>query len=692
MLNCKKIYVSPEGNDFNSGETESNSLQTLNAALKRIHQPTISGTTVDVEVILRGGRYELAEPIRFRPRDGSRIYLKAYPNEIPVITGGRLLVGFEETIHQGRRAWTIVLPEVAAGEWYFRDLYVDNSRRQRPRLPKKGAYCMTSVPNTPLDLPFWKQLYNGQSMFQYAEHDIDANWHEPTDIDILVHHLWVQERMPIKAILSENQTVVSTRSSVFSLREDHKKSYGTYLVENVFEALSEPGEFYLDRSSGRLTYLPLEDEHLDTCTIEAPRINQLIHAIGDAENRQYVDGLSFEGITFQCSGWEQPSEKPTNIPGFPDHMPKLFAGSPQAAIEIPGALQFDGCRNIRFERCHICMTGYYGIALENGTQQVEISHCKLTDLGAGGVKVNGSNADGPQALRCGSITIHDCQIRHGGQVFASAVGILITHGFDNHIAYNEISDLTYSGISAGWVWGYGESVSRDNVIENNHIHHIGGGLISDMGGVYLLGVQPGTIVRGNHIHHVQARSYGGWGIYLDEGAGHIILEENLVHHCSSTGGFIKGRGNIVRNNVFALCKEGGVTFLGDLNSNIKRVIFQQNVVLIDNATLISGPTSKSLEGNIFVSDHNLLYDRAQKSFTIGNQGKDENGDLIFHEKLLWNDWLSHGNDTHSVTADPLFADPDRGDFSVGHDSPIHQLGIKLSEITEVGPRSREQNP
>src|SRR5690606_34811764 len=126
----------------------------------------------------------------------------------------------------------------------------------------------------------------------------------------------------------------------------------------------------------------------------------------------------------------------------------------------------------------------------------------------------------------------------------------------NEISHNEIHDLFYSGISCGWTWGYEESVSRDNRIEHNHIYDLGHGFLSDIGGIYTLGVQHGTVIRGNLIHDIEQKNYGGWAIYLDEGSSHILVEGNVCHDLGSNG-FNQhyGRENIVRCNIFAFGRE-----------------------------------------------------------------------------------------------------------------------------------------
>ena len=242
---------------------------------------------------------------------------------------------------------------------------------------------------------------------------------------------------------------------------------------------------------------------------------------------------------------------------------------------------------------------------------------ELVDLGAGGVKVDGSDAAGDPRGRTSGVRISDDEIHAIGRVFASAVGVLVRHAADVEIAHDEIHDTYYTAVSAGWVWGYAPSVTKAIRVEKNHIHDIGQGVLSDMGGVYTLGIQPGSVIRGNHVHDVKAAGYGGWAIYPDEGSSHLVIEDNVAH--DTTGHVFHqhyGNENVVRNNVFAFGAEGTLALSRGPSWNGGRgrlaLTLFRNVLVSDGTPLIAaglgGDEEAFAASRRFDSELNVLWD------------------------------------------------------------------------------------
>jgi hypothetical protein len=243
----------------------------------------------------------------------------------------------------------------------------------------------------------------------------------------------------------------------------------------------------------------------------------------------------------------------------------------------------------------------------------------------------------------------------------------------NRIAHNEVDHTFYTAISVGWSWGYGETVCHGNVVEYNHLHDIGQGMLSDMGGVYTLGLQPGAIVRNNLIHDVNIFAYGGWGLYTDEGSSGIVLERNLVYRCQSAGFHQHyGRNNLIVNNIFAFNREAQMARTRIENGVV--FVLTNNIVYFDSGSLLGGRWGDDLE-----MDHNLYFD------TRAAAGNDQTLETL-------RAWQKRGHDLHSVFADPLFKAPLRGDFRLRANSPALRLGFRPIDLRDVGVRLKFRRP
>ena len=652
-----RLYVATDGNDQWSGRLDApNSrrsdgpLATLERARDAIRQLKRDGRLHGpVEVLVRGGMYFLKAPFVLTPADSGTaeapITYGAYGDENPILSGGRPIHGWKKG---SGPLWTVELPEVKAGRWYFRQLFINGRRATRARQPNQGYLRVAGL----VDAKPGARWNEGVDRFRFAPGDIHP-WRDLSNTEVVVFHSWNTSRVRIAEVNEREAIVRFTGRTIFRpLAWDPEQRY---YVENARELLDAPGEWYLDRQTGVLTYWPLEGEDMTTAECIAPVLTELVRFQGDPDRSRFVEYVRLVGLSFQHADWTLGPQ------GY---------GDPQAAVTIPAAVMADGVCHGLIRRCEIAHVGRYGLWLRRGCKHNRIEQNHIHDLGAGGVRLGEAHMAKTDVAESSDNRIANNYIHDGGHVYAAGVGFWLAHASHNVFEHNEIHSFDYSGISLGWNWGEQPTRTLHNTIQFNHVHHVMRGVLSDGAGIYTLGTQTGTAIRNNLFHDVwpyMGRPAMAWGIYFDQGSNGLTVENNVVYHTLTGGLMGTGKPSItVRNNVFALSAWQAAWRYAWTHEPAG--IVEKNIFYLTQGELFHPGHGRDDTKTVW--DSNLYW-------------RTDGRPLEFYDEPFAA-WQARGMDRHGLVADPRFVDPVRFDFRLRPDSPAFELGIQSIDTSRCG--------
>lgn len=660
----KTIFLAPNGSDSNQG-TKDKPLASLTGARDLIRKFKTSDTVL---VKIAPGDYFMTSPLELSGKDDNPIIFEGI-GEGATFYGGIPVTNWEKVTD---KLWRAFIPQVQTSGFSFEQFYVNGTRAVRARTPNKGFYQVENVQES--------ILHRGKGRLpEFAVQKIGLN---PNDISLLqneapddikntvvtFYHKWDVTRKYIDHLDIDSSVMYIRGKGMQPWNKINNTS--KYYIENIASALDAPGEWFL-KNDGYVYYIPRKGEQIETLLGCAPICEKLITIEGDNEKNILVKDKVFKNLNFKVTAFR---------------MPKHGNDPLQAASTVEASIMVDYAQNIVFENCELAHTGLYGIWFRRQCNNCSINHCYIHDLGAGGVKLGDVLYHTQDESVSANNVINNSIIREGGHLFPSAVGIVIFNARDNIITHNEIADFKYSGISVGWMWGYekskvwttvpdrfGEAVwtedhfkspATGNQIGYNHIHHLGWGELSDMGGVYIVSEATGTHVHNNTIHHIYSDTYGGWGLYTDEAATNVLMENNLVYACKNSGFHQHyGKENIIKNNIFALNLKGQLQF-----TRVEKHMsfeFKNNIVYANSGKMFLGNFK---EANVDM-DKNCYWDTRTKS--PGFQ------DMEFPE------WKKL-KENHSVLADPLFVDAANYDFRFKSMKVARKIDFKPFDYTKAG--------
>ena len=601
----RTVFVAPDGSDANPG-TKSQPFATLPRAMAAVRDMRSGDLPPGAATVyLRGGTYAVREPIVFTPEDSGTaaapVTIASYRDEQPVLSGGERLAGTWERV-PGKPYWK--LDTARRGADVPRTLFINGQSRDRARTSNWGEKPLRAEGREPGGDP--------RQALRYFEGDVDPAWTNPTDIDVVLLCSWTPTIHRVKEIVPERRTIrfFSSHNRTVDFWERNFR----YYLSNVFEALDQPGEWYLNSKTGALYYYPLPGEDMAKAEVVAPVMRSNMVAFApDLKNGKTVDHLHFRGLAFR------------HLDGDMDKHNGVYR---QGHMYLTAAVAAKGLRHASFEHCEFSQLGEYALELADGCSDVTVRQCHFWDLGAGGLQLGvtdlptllaGQKAGHPITVE--RLTIDNNLIHRLGTLWHGCYGIVNRFASNTRITHNEMFDMHWDaiGLDARWDWK-GEKHSSGTVVAYNHLHHLGLRYHTDAAGVYQFGPLD-THIHHNLIHDVVAYpgNCGYAGIYLDEQSRGAVVENNLVVNTEWHAYFQhKGTDNLIRNNIGAFARDGFVG-RGSLNDLWKENYFEVsgNVYVSSNATAIAegwepGTRPPLLTNNLYLSTVTNILTTADK--------------------------------------------------------------------------------
>jgi len=558
-LQAADIWVSPDGNDHNDGSVMKPKVSLHSALrqareLRRLGDPSVEG---GIHIIMKGGVYALSETLLVRPEDSgtpeSPTVVEAASGEKPVLSGGLFVQDWKPVFgvinglpaKAKTKVWVSELPKFSGREFDFRQVWVND---------KKASPASNTDENSMLRI-----LYIDKPSNTIRIPLLGVNkFVKSSELEFFIHQMWETAVLRVKsAKIHDNVVVLSFEQPESRLEFEHPwpppvisdKGNSAFRLSNAIEFLDEPGEWYHDRSTGKIYYYPRANEDMKTAEVVIPVLETLVTVEGSKENP--VREFKWKGITFSYSGWNRPSKLgyvPLQAGMYLLDAYKLhFPGTPdKAELENqawigrqPASVQLCNVRNTVFEGCRFMHCGAGGLDYLHGASGDRVEGCLFKDIAGSGLIIGKFSDPGVETHLpyipkdemeiCQNIMIRENLVYDVANEYWGCVGIIAGYVRDIIIEHNELCELAYSGISVGWGWTRTVNCMRNNKIHANNIHHFGKHNYS-CGGIYTLSAQPGTTITENCIHDIYKPSYvhddTGFYIYLDEASSYMTVKDN----------------------------------------------------------------------------------------------------------------------------------------------------------------------
>ena len=643
------LHVSPAGNDANPG-TPAAPFQTL-AAARDAARKLAGKETVTVHVA--DGVYYLPETLLFTAADSGTanrpVTYQAEREGGAVISGGRKLDLKWETYRDG------IFQATTPAGLAIDQVFVNGTRQRMARYPNFDANKPTAA-------------YQGFAADACSK-ERAARWADPAGgyIHAMHVHLWGGYHYRITGKNADG-------SLAFEGGWQNNRQMGMHpefrMVENVFEELDAPGEWFHNSKTHTLYFMPEPGTDPAQATVEVVRLRHLVEFQGTA--KAPVRFVTLKGFVFRHTART-----------FMDNKEPLLRSD--WTIYRGGAVSLTGTEDVRILDSEFDQPGGNAVFVNYYNRRALIKGCHIHDAGASGVCFVGDpkavrnplfeyaqtqdltridRTPGPQTDNYpADSAVEDCLIHGIGRVERQPAGVQISMSYRITVRDCSIYDCARAGININeGTWG-GHLIERcdvfDTVLETsdhgsfnswgrdrywapNH-RGVSQPEVKKDPKLPFLDAMKTTVIRDS-----RWRCDHGWDIDLDDASSNYEIHNNLLLH----GGlkFREGYGRKAYNNIMVNSGFHPHVWFEDSGD-----AFYGNIVMKAHAAIgMPAGWGKNVDGNLFTSAADLA--KAGSS----------------------------GSDGGSLAGDPLFEDPAKGDFRVREGSPALKLGFKNFPMDQFG--------
>lgn len=515
----------------------------IEQALQQAREERRLNGATDVTIRLQAGTYRLYQSVVVRPEDSGTHIIA---DKGAVVSGGVRITGWKK---QGK-VYVADVPEFNGRPLEFRQLWVNGVKADRAR-----------------DVSDFEKMYRIRSVDKktetlYVPAAAVKKIQNAKHAEMVLHEMWCVANLRIKGVKIKGDSAAVT----FHQPESHihfmhpwpspmvttDGHNSAFYLTNAKELLDQPGEWYLDAKAQKVYYIPRNGENMSTADVEVPAVETLVSVEGTPDNP--VTGVTFEGVTFSYATWMRPSIsghaplqagmymteayklRPKTVRPNGDH--KLdnqgWVGRPAAAVSVNAAT------NVDFLKCTFEHCASTGVEFHQYTKGGSIKRCTLSDLGGSGILAGSFGPEAHEAhqpynpsdarIICTGLSIENNLVTDVTNEDWGCVGIGAGFVRDLRIVHNEISEVSYTGISMGWGWNQQACSMANNLVQSNLIHHYAKHMY-DTAGIYTLGSQPHTTIEGNVVRDIYSPGYAHdpnhwFYLYTDEGSSCISVKNN----------------------------------------------------------------------------------------------------------------------------------------------------------------------